>query len=134
MNRFWKLLLCASLFLTMIFSSGLANAEPKAIDGDWPPASGVYLRKTASGIPNGRIDVVVVKGFNNNPAVLVGVESRNYEGDSYEGSDMAPRIYIAGHMYIPMSSPEVILTHGYTDKRNPAPDPKVLPSHDPCGI
>ena len=84
MNRIWKLLICASLFMTMIFSSGLANAEPKAIDGDWPPASGVYLRKTASGIPNGRIDVVVVKGFNNNPAVLVGVESRNYEGNSYE--------------------------------------------------
>ncbi len=82
MNRFRKWGLCGSLVLTMIFSSGLANAEPKAIDGDWPPASGVYLRKTASGIPNGRIDVVVVKGFNNNPAVLVGVESRDYEGES----------------------------------------------------
>lgn len=32
MNRFWKLLLCASLFLTMIFSSGLVNAEAKASD------------------------------------------------------------------------------------------------------
>ena len=127
MNIIWKLLVCASLFMTMAFSSVPVNAEPKAIDGDWPPASGVYVRKTASGIPNGRIDVITVEGYYNNPAVLVGVESRNYEGNSYEGSDMAPRIYIAGHMDVAMSSAEVILTHGYTDRRNPMPDPKVLP-------
>ena len=127
MNRHWKLLLCASLFMTIIFSSGLVSAEPKAIDGNWPPASGVYVRKTASGIPNGRIDVMVVNGFYNNPAVIVGVESRNYEGNTHEGSDMAPRIYIAGHMDVGLNSGEVILTHGYTDKRNPVPDPQVLP-------
>ena len=127
MNRIWKLLVCTSLFMAMIFSSGLVSAEPKAIDGVWPPASGVYVRKTASGIPNGRIDVMVVNGFYNNPAVLVGVESRNYEGNSYEGSDMAPRIYIAGHMDVGLNYGEVFLTHGYTDKRNPKPDPKILP-------
>jgi len=127
MNRIWKLLVCASLFMTMIFSSGLVNAEPKAIDGVWPPVSGVYVRKTTSGIPNGRIDVIVVKGPYNSPAVLVGVESRNYEGNTYEGSDMAPRIYIAGHMDVGLNHGEVVLTHGYTDKRNPAPDPKILP-------
>ena len=127
MNRIWKLLVCTSLFMTMIFSSGLVNAEPKAIDGVWPPASGVYVRKTTSGIPNGRIDVMVVNGFYNNPAVLVGVESRNYEGNTYEGSDMAPRIYIAGHMDVGLNYGEVFLTHGYTDKRDPKPDPKILP-------
>lgn len=127
MNKLWKLLLCASLFMTMIISNGLANAEPKAIDGDWPPTPGVYVRKTAGGIPNGRIDVITVNGFYNKPAVIVGVESRNYEGNSYEDSDMAPRIYIAGHMNMGMSSAEAVLTHGYTDKRNPVPDPKVLP-------
>ena len=127
MNRIWKLLVCTSLFMAMIFSSGLVNAEPKAIDGVWPPASGVYVRKTTSGIPNGRIDVMVVNGFYNNPAVLVGVESRNYEGNTYEGSDMAPRIYIAGHMDVGLNYGEVFLTHGYTDKRDPKPDPKILP-------
>ena len=109
----------------MIFSSGLANAEAKA--SDWSPAAGLYVRKNASGIPTGRIDVMVVKGFYDIPAVLVGVESRSYEGNSYEGSDMAPRIYIAGYMDVGQDSGEVILTNGYTDKRNPAPDPKTLP-------
>ena len=125
MNRFWKLFLCASLLMAMIFSSGLANAEAKA--SDWSPAAGLYVRKNASGIPTGRIDVMVVKGFYDIPAVLVGVESRSYEGNSYEGSDMAPRIYIAGYMDVGQDSGEVILTNGYTDKRNPAPDPKTLP-------
>ena len=125
MNRFWKLLLCASLFLTMIFSSGLVNAEAKA--SDWSPAAGVYVRKNANGIPTGRIDVTVVKGFYDIPAVIVGVESRSYEGNTYEGSDMAPRIYIAGYMDVGQNSGEVILTNGYTDKRKPAPDPKILP-------
>lgn len=127
MNRIWKLLVFASLFITMAFSSGPVNAEPKAVDGDWPPLTGIYVRKTAAGIPNGRIDVITVNDLYNNPAVIVGVESRNYEGNSYEGSDMAPRIYIAGHMDTGVDSAEVILTHGYTDKRNPAPDPKLLP-------
>ena len=94
MNKLWKLLLCTSLFITMVFSCGLVNAEPKAID-DWTPVEGLYVRKTASGIPSGRIDVIVIKDFYINPCVLVGVESRNYSGNSYEGSDMAPRIYIA---------------------------------------
>ena len=124
MNKLWKLLLCASLFMTMLFSSGVVNAEAKAID--WPLAAGVYVRKNANGIPTGRIDVIVTN-FYGNPGVLVGVESRNYEGNTYEGSDMAPRIYIAGHLVIYPDSSEVILTHGYTDKRKPAPDPKVLP-------
>lgn len=125
MNRFWKLFLCASLFMTMIFSSGLVNAEAKA--SDWSPAAGVYVRKNANGIPTGRIDVTVVKGFYDIPAVIVGVESRSYEGNTYEGSDMAPRIYIAGYMDVGQNSGEVILTNGYTDKRKPAPDPKILP-------
>ena len=122
MNRIWKWLVCASLFMTMIFSSGPVNAEPKAVD-DWMPAEGLYVRKTASGIPNGRIDVIVIKDFYMNPSVLVGVESRNYTGNSYEGSDMAPRIYIAGTM----DASRVVLSYGYSDKRDPMPDPKVLP-------
>lgn len=122
MNRIWKWLVCASLFMTMIFSSGPVNAEPKAVD-DWMPAEGLYVRKTASGIPNGRIDVIVIKDFYMNPSVLVGVESRNYTGNSYEGSDMAPRIYIAGTM----DASRVVLSYGYSDKRDPMPDPRVLP-------
>ena len=76
MNRIWKWLVCASLFMTMIFCSGPIHAEPKAID-DWMPAEGLYVRKTASGIHNGRIDVIVIKDFYMNPTVLVGVESRS---------------------------------------------------------
>lgn len=121
MTKLWKLLLCASLFMTMLFSSGPVKAEPKAID-NWQPAEGVYVRKTASGIPNGRIDVIK-KEFRDDYAVLVAVESRNYTGNSYEGSDMAPRICIAGTM----DASQVVLTHGYLDKRTPMPDPKVLP-------
>lgn len=126
MNRIWKTLFCVCLFMIMFFSSGPVNAEPKAIAGDWPPASGAYVRKTASGILNGRIDVITVDLYNN-PAVIVGVESRNYKGNRHEGSDMAPRIYIAGHMDAGPESAEVILTCGYTDKRNPVPSPELLP-------
>jgi len=124
MKRFWQLLLCATILMTFICSGGQANAEAKA--SDWPPAAGVYVRKNANGIPTGRIDVIV-KDLFNNPAVLVGVESRSYEGNTYEGSDMAPRIYIAGHMDAGLDSAKVILTHGYFDERKPAPDPRILP-------
>lgn len=122
MKKLWQFILCASLFLAFVFSSMSAFAEPKAID-DWQPAEGLYLRKNANGIPNGRIDVIIIKDFYMNPSVLVGVESRNYTGNSHEGSDMAPRIYIAGTM----DASQVVLTKGYSDKRNPAPDPRILP-------
>ncbi|MBR1662547.1 MAG: hypothetical protein IJ694_09805, partial [Acidaminococcaceae bacterium] len=122
MKKLWQFILFASLFLAFVFSSMPAFAEPKAID-NWQPAEGLYLRKNANGIPDGRIDVIVTKDFYMNTSVLVGVESRNYTGNSNEGSDMAPRIYIAGTM----DAARVVLTHGYSDKRNPAPDPRILP-------
>lgn len=83
MKKVWQIILCASLFLAFVFSSMPAFAEPKAID-DWQPAEGLYLRKNANGIPNGRIDVIIIKDFYMNPSVLVGVESRNYTGNSHE--------------------------------------------------
>ena len=124
MNRLWRILVCAMLLMTFVYGGGQAFAEQKA--NDWPPLSGVYMRKTAGGVPNGRIDVFV-KPFNGDCAVLAAVESRNYNGNDYAESDMAPRIYAAGRMDVGLNSAEVILTHGYTDKRNPVPDPKELP-------
>ena len=124
MNRLWRILVCAMLLMTFVYGGGQAFAEQKA--NDWPPLPGVYMRKTAGGVPNGRIDVFV-KPFNGDCAVLAAVESRNYNGNDYAESDMAPRIYAAGRMDVGLNSAEVILTHGYTDKRNPAPDPKNLP-------
>ena len=124
MNRLWRILVCAMLLMTFVYGGGQAFAEPKA--NDWPPLPGVYMRKTAGGVPNGRIDVFV-KPFNGDCAVLAAVESRNYNGNDYAESDMAPRIYAAGRMDVGLNSAEVILTHGYTDKRNPVPDPQVLP-------
>ena len=79
MKKVWQFILCASLFMTMIFSSMSAFAEPKAIDVS-QPAEGLYLRKNANGIPNGRIDVIIIKDFYMNPSVLVGVESRCFPG------------------------------------------------------
>lgn len=122
MNRIWKMLVCFSFLALFIGCTG-SVAQGALV---WPPAEGVYVRKNANGIPNGRISVIV-KDLPYSKAVIVGVESSGYEGASHEGRDRAPYLYIAGHMDMGQTAAEVVLTHGFSDKRGQTLDPKVLP-------